>query len=176
MSVTSDPRNPRLPAAPSGVARRRGRKRTRRGWVDRASVRLLVLWHHAALDRELAAGINPRGTAALAVRAERITAQRSRTCLANGLARALRSAQHPRAGLSAAVRPQAPELIAAGSALVALDRLLRGPEPVSPQGIAVLRALLTDAGSPLYQPSKPGALADLLASAAATLRQSDRPD
>jgi len=168
MSVT-DPRNPRLPVAASGVTRRRGADSTERGWVDRASVRLLAFWHQGALDRQLAAGIDPRDTAALAVRADRLTTRRSRKRLANGLTRALSSAQHPRAGLSAAARPQAPELIAAGSLLAALDHLLRGPEPVSPQGIALVRALLTDAGSPLYQPNQAGALADRLASAAATL-------
>ena len=176
MSVASDPRNPRLPAAPTGLTWRRGAEDTKRGWVDRAYLRLLACWHQGALDRQLAAGINPRSTAALAVRADRLTTRRSRRRLANGLTRALSSAQQPRAGVSAAVRPQAPELIAAGSLLAALDRLLRGPEPVRPQGIALVRALLTDAGSPLYQRNQPGALADRLASAAATLGPSDRPD
>jgi hypothetical protein len=175
MSVTSDPRNPRLSAAPSAVARRRDTDQTQRRWVGRTYARLLALWHYGALDRQLAAGIDPRSTAALAARAERITSRRSRTCLANGLERALSSARHPRAGLSAAVRPQAPELITAASVLTVLDRVLRGPGPVSPQGIALLRTLLTDAGSPLYQQSTPGALADLLASAAAALGPSDRP-
>jgi hypothetical protein len=139
------------------------------GRLDRAYARLLALRHAGELDRQLRAGVDPQTSAALALRAERITGRRSRTSLANGLAGALSSAQHATPGLTSAVRPQAPELIAASSVLAGLDRRLRDPEPVNPQGVALMRELLTDAASTLYQPSKPGALVNRLRTVAATL-------
>jgi hypothetical protein len=179
MSVTSDPGNPSLSAAPSGVAGRAAAGRATGGRLDRAHARLLALRHAGELDRQLGAGVNPQTTAALTLRAERITRRRSRVSLANGLAGALHSAQHATPGLTSAVRPQAPELIAASSVLAGLDRRLRDPEPINPQGVALLRELLTDAASTLYQPSNPGALVNRLRTVAATLeppnRQTDPP-
>lgn len=169
MSVTSDPRNPGLSATPSGVARRAPAGRSTGGRLDRAYARLLALRHRGELDRQLSAGVNPQTSAALALRAERITGRRSRTNLAAGLAGALRSAQHATPGLTSAVRPQAPELIAASDVLAGLDRRLRDPEPINPQGAALLRELLTDAASTLYQPSTPDALVNRLRTVAATL-------
>jgi hypothetical protein len=178
MSVTSDPRNPSLSAAPSGVAGRAATGRVTGGRLDRAHARLLALRHAGELDRQLGAGVNPQTSGALTLRAERITRRRSRTSLANGLAGALHSAQHATPGLTSEVRPQAPELIAASSVLADLDQRLRDPEPVNPQGVALLRVLLTDAASALYQPSDPGAPVNRLRTVAVTLEpdhQNPRP-
>jgi hypothetical protein len=155
------------------MAERTGRGRSAGGRVDRVHVRLFALRHRGELDRQLGAGVNPQTSAALALRAARITGRRSRTRLANGLAGALSSAQHATPGLTAAVRPQAPELIAASNVLASLDRRLRDPEPLNPQGVALLRELLTDAASTLYQPSQPGALVNRLRTVAATLEPPD---
>jgi hypothetical protein len=174
MSVTSNPRNPRLSATPSGVLGPAAQGRSAGGRLDRAYARLLVLRHRGELDRQLRAGVNPQASTALALRAERLTRRRSRTSLAHGLTRALGSAKHATPGLSAAVRPQAPELIAAGSVLTGLDRRLRDPEPVNPQGVALLRELLTDASSALYQPSKPDALLNRLRTVAVTLEPANQ--
>jgi hypothetical protein len=176
MSVTTDSPSPRPSVTPSGVSRRSGGGRGPRVRLGRAPLRLIACWRSGELDCQLAAGINPQTTTVLALHAERIIERRSRTRLANGLTRALRSARDTAPGFTAAVRPYAPELIAADSALAALHCCLRSPAPVNAQGVAILRALLTDAASPLYQPSEPGALINRLRTAAATLGPSDPPD
>jgi hypothetical protein len=135
----------------------------------------LIAWLQAAeLDRQLAAGASPRATAVLSIRASRITAPRSRRRLADGLARALRSAQDTTPGVSAAVRPDVREVLAARAVLVALDRRLRAPEPVTAHGLAMLQTLLTDGTSPLYRPGEPGALGSRLRAAAAALELTER--
>ena len=87
----------------------------------------------------------------------------------DGLAGALSRATDGTAGFSAAVRPQARELRDASAVLTALESRLRGSAPVTARGVALLRVLLTDAASPLYQPSAPGELASRLRAAAAAL-------
>ncbi len=74
-----------------------------------------------------------------------------------------------RPGFTAAARPAAGEVLAARATLASLERRLRAPEPVSPQGAAILELLLTDGTSPLYSPPRPGALGGLLGAAAAAL-------
>jgi hypothetical protein len=96
-------------------------------------------------------------------------ARRTRLRLADGLTRALRSAQEPTAGFTAAIRPHAEETVAARSVLLALDRRLRGEEPVSQRGLTMIHALLTDGNSALYRPPEPGALGSHLRAAAAAL-------
>jgi hypothetical protein len=168
MSVTTDPRSSRLPVAPTGTSRKRRRGRAGTARLGYARLHLLAGWNSGELDRRLAAGVDPETTDVLALRAERITTRRGRTRVANGLTRALRSARHSKPGLTAA-RPCAPELIAAGDLLAALDVCLRRPEPVSAQGVAILRILLTDQASALYQPSESGLLAAQLRIARAAL-------
>jgi hypothetical protein len=132
-------------------------------------MRLAAALRGGELDRRLAAGIDPQTTEVLALRAAKITARRSRTRVADGLARARLSAGRPSPGFTAAMRPDAAELSAAGSLLADLDDRLRGPEPINPQGVAILRELLTEPASPMYQYSEAGALAEWLRTAAATL-------
>jgi hypothetical protein len=67
------------------------------------------------------------------------------------------------------VRPDRREIIAARTVLGVLERRLRAPEPVSPNGVAALRELLTDGNGPLYIGSEPGALGSRLRAAAAAL-------
>jgi hypothetical protein len=168
MSVTSDPRSSRLPVAPTGTTRERTGGRARGPRLGDARLHLLAGWQSGELDRRLAAGVDPQTTDVLALRAERITTRRSRTRVANGLTRALRSARQSKPGLTAA-RPCAPELTAAGELIAALDDCLRRAEPVSAQGVAILRILLTDQASALYQPSESGVLAAQLRIARAAL-------
>ncbi len=121
------------------------------------------------LDRELAAGVEPETNAVLAVRARRLTGPRGRKLVIDGLAGALSRATDGTAGFSAAVRPQARELRDASAVLTALEARLRDSELVTARGMALLRVLLTDAASPLYQPSATGELASRLRAAAAAL-------
>jgi hypothetical protein len=127
--------------------------------------RVIAAWRSAELDRELAAGVYPQTNALLALRARTLTGPRNRKRVADGLRRAQRTAP----GLTAAVRPNVRELLAAQTALVAIDSRLRSPTPVRPEGVAILHELLTDAASPLYQPGEPGTLASRLRGAAAAL-------
>lgn len=87
--------------------------------------------------------------------------------LADGLARALRSAQDPTAGLTAAILPNIEETLAAQAVLSSLDRRLRSDEPVSGRGLKMIEALLTDGDSALYRPREVGALGSQLRAAAA---------
>jgi hypothetical protein len=121
------------------------------------------------LDRQLAAGASPDASALLAIRSQRLTGRRYRVRMAAGLARAVRDAQAIPHGVSAAVRPDAREVIAARTVITALDRRLRAAEPVAPQGVAMLGSLLTDGTSPLYRPAEPGDLGSQLRAAAAAL-------
>jgi hypothetical protein len=131
---------------------------------------LYAAWHSSTLDRELAGGIDPHTSAVLALRARKLTSPRGRKLVADGLAGALRRAKQNSPGISAALQPDARELLDARTVLAALDRRLRGSEAVTAQGVAMLGGLLTDAASPLYRPSGRGELASRLRAAAAALK------
>ena len=134
---------------------------------------LIATWRSGELDRHLAAGVDPRTSGVLTLRARKLTGRRSRKHIAAGLARVHRRAQNITAGSTAAVRPNVGELPAAQTVLAAIDRRLRSSAPVGVEGVAMLHALLTDAASPLYQSSEPGALASHLRAAAAALERTD---
>jgi hypothetical protein len=133
---------------------------------------LVAIWRAAELDRELAAGTRPAAGTLLALHGDRITSRRGRARVADGLARALRDALAG-PGFSAAVRPDRDEVRAARTVLAVLDRRLRGPQPVSAQGVALLRELLVDGAGPLYRCREPGTLGSRLRSAAAALEPRD---
>lgn len=135
---------------------------------------LYAAWHSITLDRELAEGVDPQSSPVLELRARKLVGPRGRKRIADGLARALRSATDTTPGITTALPPRARELLKARTVLTALDHRLRGSECVSAQGVAMLRGLLTDAASPLYQPSGPGELASRLRAAAAALTPSDQ--
>lgn len=153
------------------VRHRRGVRERSRGNRRRGDLllRLNAAWRSLPLDRWLAEGVDPRTSATLAVRARKLTSPRSRKRTADGLAGALRRAKDTTPGITAAVRPDVRELLDAAPVLTALGRRLRGSDPVTAQGVAMLRGLLTDAGSALYRPSGPGELASRLRAAAAAL-------
>jgi hypothetical protein len=135
----------------------------------RLRLALIASCHAGELDRQLASGASPGASALLAIRSQRLTGRRYRAKLAAGLARAVRDADAIPHGLSAAVRPDRREVIAARTVIATLDRRLRAAEPVSPQGVAMLGSLLTDGTSPLYRPAELGALGSQLRAAAAAL-------
>jgi hypothetical protein len=100
--------------------------------------------------------------------------RRTRMRLADGLGRAMRSVQDPTHGFTAAVRPNVEETLAASSVMLAVERRLRSDEAVSPRGLAMVQALLTDGNSALYQPLEEGALGSQLRAAAAALEPDSR--
>jgi hypothetical protein len=128
----------------------------------------------ASLDRELAAGVLPRGSGALAMRALRITRRRSRASLAHGLARIVRTASDPSPRLTAALPFDDREVLDARPVIDALSRRLQGTEPVTARGMAMLSQVLTEPTSALYRPAERGALGSHLRAAAAALEPSDR--
>lgn len=130
---------------------------------------LITVWRGAQLDRQLAAGAYPLPDTPLALHVRRITSRRGRAHVADGLARALRDAVAIAPAFSAAARPDCHEVFAARTVLAALERRLRGPEPVAGRGVALLRELLTDGSGPLYRPAEPGVLGSKLRAAAAAL-------
>jgi hypothetical protein len=171
MFVTQRPQSPHLLL---GFVR----GRYRRGAPDRLfwgtrhaelGLHLKAAWHGIALDGKLAAGADPQTSAVLALRARKLTGPRGRKRVADGLAGALRRATDTTPGITAAIRPDARELLDARAVLTALERRLRGSEAVTAQGVAMLGGLLTDAGSPLYRPTGRGELASRLRAAAAAL-------
>jgi hypothetical protein len=144
------------------------------GWWHLLRLAVLVRWQAAGLDRDLAAGVSPLASDALAVRARRITGRRSRASVANGLARVVRSASDSGARFTAAVAPDRREVLASRAVIDALECRLRGTEPLTARGVAMLRELLTEPTSPLYRPEEPGALGSRLRSAAAALEPTRR--
>jgi hypothetical protein len=136
-------------------------------------LRLRATWHAKMLDDELAYGVEPWTSPLLALRARKLTSAHSRKRIANALMQAVRSARRPTPGLTAAMHPDSEEVLAAADMLDALNRRLRDPRPVRAQGLVMLRELLTDATSPLYQPVEAGALGGELLAAAAALEPVD---
>jgi hypothetical protein len=135
---------------------------------------VIARWRAPGLDRELAAGVMPRGSDALELRARTITRRRSRTNIAHGLARVLRRASDPTPKFTAAVPPDRREVMAARPVIDALARRLDATEPVTARGMAMLSQLLTEPTSPLYRPDDPGALGSRLRAAAAALEPRHR--
>jgi hypothetical protein len=169
MSVTTDPSKPLDHAAPSPWTARRRPARSQ----GRARATLSAWWNAWDLDRQLAAGVDPRVSPALALRAKRITGTRNRRRVADGLGRTLRSPRS-RPAFTAAVRPDAREVLDARTVLAGLKRRVRSDQPVAPQGMAILQILLSDCTSPLYQPNQTGELGSRLRTAAAMLEPAGR--
>jgi hypothetical protein len=110
------------------------------------------------LDAQLARGVAPEASAALALRAHDLGEPRMRLALARGVQRILDEARF-------AVRPrrsQVPvcnaEVMAAADELDQLAKRLRSPGLLAPRGLASVHLLLTDGRSPLYLRCNPGKL------------------
>jgi hypothetical protein len=73
-------------------------------------------------------------------------------------AEALAAARRPARAFSAAVEPHRHEVAAAEPRLIQVCELLRSRAPVYVRGVAMLKALLRDGGSSLYQPITRGEL------------------
>lgn len=120
------------------------------------------------LDRELAEGASPTGSAQLSNRASTLTSHGKRLELAASLRRIARDEVEPTAlGLRlAATRAQAS---AARPALERLARRLADSAPVDPQGVALTQELLCDGAGPLFWDRSPQDLIALVGDAIAAL-------
>jgi hypothetical protein len=133
-------------------------------------LRLVVALRRYRLDRMLAAGAEPTASRELALRAGQLTAEAHRNTLADGLEKALTTAECPRPRLSSAVPLATREVLAARPALLALCRALRDCTAATPAGVALTQVLLTDGSSPLYLEPAEGALEHALRHATAVLQ------
>src|SRR6201986_5109360 len=134
------------------------------------SLRAHVATHRGSLTRRLAEGANPVSSPALTLRAEQLTTERRRRSLARSLPRTVHEAVHPvpRRVAFGLVRRSA--VLDARDAIDILVKRLRSPEPVAPEGMALIEGMLSDgAWSPLYNAGPSGALRRLAVLATAAL-------
>jgi len=103
----------------------------------------------ARLDRELAEGTKPDANPLLRERARQLQSRESRQRLALGLDRAVDQVRRPLLYRENAPA-HSPAVQEAASTLQLLIRRLRGPRPVSPEGVARLEIMLTDTSGSLY--------------------------
>src|SRR5579884_551009 len=132
--------------------------------------RLAARWLAHRLDRALAAGASPEASAALALRAQRLTEPDRRWSTAGALRRILRDAETDRRPRLGRVRPDRRAVKAARGELNKLADTLDDPGPVAAAGVAQAWLLLTDGTGPLYDPSRAELLSLRAAQAARQLR------
>jgi hypothetical protein len=122
-------------------------------------------------DAELADGERVAAGSATAVHAQRLVSVRERETLARSLRQCLQDAREgddSAVMFSSRVRVHRRNVLAAEDLIDAVTMRLHSPRPVSPRGMALLRRLLTDGGSPLYELGS-GDIEVRLAAALATL-------
>lgn len=111
---------------------------------------LAARWNAGRLDRALAQGISPEASAALALRAQRLTEPDRRWTLAGALRRIVRDADRNRPRRGSRIVPNRRAVKAARDALSRLADTLDDPGPVSARGVAQAWLLVTDGTGPLY--------------------------
>jgi hypothetical protein len=169
MSVAGQHPQPHPASPPTWPGADRLPQRRRVGWRRRLRWALLARWHAETLDRALAAGVGADAGALTVVRAEQLTTRRSRHQLAAGLERVRRDATSNLSGWTAVVTPDRHEVAAATPEIAALERRLRDAGRIDAAGAAMVRLLLTDGTSPLYDPVGAGSLARHLRAVAGAL-------
>jgi hypothetical protein len=123
-----------------------------------------------SLTRELAEGADPSSSPALALRAEQLTSDRRRRGLARSLRHAVDEARNPTPRRVAFGLTRRGAVMDAADAIDVLVKRLHSPEPVAPEGAALIERMLSDSGwSPLYSPAPAGALRRLVLLATAAL-------
>jgi hypothetical protein len=137
----------------------------------RLLTRLRVAMHRSALDRALAEGTPPQGSAELSLRARRLVSRQNRAMLGGAIGRMLVDARPDRAGRwSATVPLNQSEITAARTLLLRIQAVLELEGPVYCQGVAMLAGLLGDGASPFYGHCVDGRLAEELERVIAALQ------
>jgi hypothetical protein len=121
-------------------------------------IRLRTRLQRLGLDDRLARGDPPWASPELRWRAAQLTSDRERRGLANEIDRVLEAAAQPARLRGAAVPLDRSGVLACGGLLRVLADDLRHAGLVQPRGVALLRQLLRDGGSPLYAPEAEGSL------------------
>jgi hypothetical protein len=144
-------------------------------WADdvgmHAARSLAFLLRTPVLDRRLLAGTDPSQEADLVTRAKRVCSRRQRDRLADGLERVLAEAEAQPASraLSAAAPIARQDVRDASTVILDLARRLRSTAPMDPQGVLLVRRLLSDPASPLASHSDDVSLRRALRQANAAL-------
>ena len=123
------------------------------------AARVLARLRAHGLDDRLAAGADPASSTLLSLRAGAFVARAARDHLASDLERILVLAERPELRRLGAVPVQRYQVIDAAGLLRRLIGLLRGPQPVSPRGVAMARRLVVDGTTPVYARAPRGAVA-----------------
>jgi hypothetical protein len=131
--------------------------------------RAWVWLHQFELDRQLAAGVDPAGSPALAARAQLITGGRFRRGLVDHIESALARAERPPHWHSATLPVCTGEIRAARQALGALARTLKEPGVSNVRGVALAACLVNDPHGPLYQRAGADEISSLAQDAVALL-------
>ncbi|MBV8713159.1 MAG: hypothetical protein JOY56_15325 [Solirubrobacterales bacterium] len=115
--------------------------------------RLVARMRRRRLDRALAEGTPPEASAALALRAQRLTEPDQRSSMAGALRRILREAQEGQRPTLGRIMPSRARIKSAREELTQLADTLEDPGPVAAGGAAQAWILLTDGTGPLYNPA-----------------------
>jgi hypothetical protein len=137
----------------------------RAGRRDRLWARL----HAGELDRRLCRGVAPETGVHLALRAEVLVRPQVRSDLARRLEGVLSLADRPARAATPFASICRGRVRAARLELQLLRTRLLATGPVSPQGVALVKALLTDGTGPLYQQTCRDDLASMVREAVATM-------
>jgi hypothetical protein len=121
-------------------------------------IRIRTRLQRLSLDRRLAEGESPWASPELRWRADQLTAPLARQGLADEVDRLLEDAARASRPRGAAVPLDWPGVWACGELLRELAHDLRHAELVYARGVALVRELLRDGGSPLYVADTEGAL------------------
>ena len=132
--------------------------------------RVAARWRTRRLDLALAGGTPAEASAALALRARRLTALSRRRSIADALRRVVREAREGARPSYVRVAPCRRRVAAAGDELSRLADMLAEPGPVAPRGVAQAWMLLTDGTGPVYNPGSPIGLQERAERAAEHLR------
>jgi hypothetical protein len=115
-------------------------------------LRLRVWWRRVELTSELAEGADPDGSPELSLTAHRLIGTSSRSRLADGVDRLLRSAARPHAPGSLRGPLNRSGVLAARDELAALAERLRRPAPAPAHAVALAAVLVGAGTSPVYSP------------------------
>ncbi len=105
------------------------------------------------LDRALANGTPPEASAALALRAQRLTEPDQRSSMAGALRRIIRETQEGQRPTIGRIVPSRALVKSARAELTRLADTLEDPGPVAAGGAAQAWILITDGTGPLYNPA-----------------------
>lgn len=159
--------NDRLGPAAAHTTRRRAAPRTAPGQVP-LQLRVQVWWRMVELDRALAGGRDPAGSAHLELRAQQLASERVRWHLASTLRTLVTQAEAP---LALGSFTAASAVRRAGGVLLELADALTDPACTNVRGVARAACLICDgANSPLYERGSPEALRRVAYEALAMLR------